>query len=98
MAMMEILLDNVRWIRRSGDLVVIGCLDDSGSMNSKPFMTESDYRAIPGIAFLSSKLNGMDADELIEALQPYVRQHRRNYFAKLRFWERRRVKNRTVAS
>ncbi len=96
-AMMEVPIDDVRWVRRSGELVVIGCLDDSGSVDAKPFMTleeyENGYRAIPGIAFLASRLQGMDADELIEALQPYVRQHRRDYFAKLRFWERWHAKD-----
>lgn len=91
-AMMEVPLNNVRWIKRSGDLVVIGCLDDSGSIDAKAFMGIADceisYRAIPGIALLASRLEGMSVDELIEALQPYVRQHRRDYFAKLRFWER----------
>lgn len=96
-AMMEVPIDDVRWVRRSGDLVVIGCLDDSSSMDAKPFMNLEEYkyfyRAIPGIAFLASGLQGMDANELIEMLQPYVRQHRRDYFAKLRFWERWHAKD-----
>ncbi len=79
-------LRDVRWVRRSGDLVVIGCLDDSNSANIDYIQTEKDYKAIPGIAFLASKLEDADANDLIAMLEPYIRQNRREYFTKLRFW------------
>lgn len=74
-------LQDVRWVRKAGDLVIIGCLDDSKSIID-PFSTGNVnfYRAIPGIAFLASKLEGMDPEELIALLEGCARQHRRNYF------------------
>ncbi len=79
-------LRDVRWVRRSGDLVVIGCLDDSYSMDTDYLIGEKGYKAIPGIAFLASKLEDADANDLIAMLEPYIRQNRREYFTKLRFW------------
>ncbi len=88
-AMMEVPIDDVRWVRQSGDLVIVGCLSGAKSFVSPIFSREvQHYKAVPAAAFLKTKLEGMDPDELVEALQPYVRQHRRDYFAKLRFWER----------
>lgn len=79
-------LYEIKWVRRKEDLVVIGCLEDSNSVNLQPIMLKKDFKAVPGIAFLVSELHGMDSASLIDLLEKYACQHRKEYFTKLRFW------------
>lgn len=56
------------------------------SLGSDYLIGEKGYKAIPGIAFLASKLEDADANDLIAMLEPYIRRNRREYFTKLRLW------------
>lgn len=73
--MLRVPLDWVRWVRRSGDLVVVGCLNGWSTLTS-PIMGPTDrnhYEPCPAAAFLASRLEGMDADELIGILKQYAK-------------------------
>ncbi len=67
-------LDEILWVRRIGNLVVVGLSDWFRSFNvgsSFTYMTSNG--AILGAAFLASKLEGMEPEELISFLEVYAK-------------------------
>lgn len=73
--MLRVPLDWVRWVRRSGDLVVVGCLNGWSTLTSAILgpTDRNHYEPCPAAAFLASRLEGMDADELIGILKQYAK-------------------------
>ncbi len=72
-------LQEVRWVRQVGDLVIVGCLFVPRALVS-PLNTRKDedhYKAVPAAAFLKSKLQGMDPDELVALLEEYAKSPKR---------------------
>ena len=66
----KIPLDEVRWVKQKGDLVVVGCFDGWNSLTNATMGSREDhYEACPAAAFLKSKLKGMAPDELIRLLK-----------------------------
>lgn len=73
-------LEEIRWVVQKGDLVVVGILDGSKSLTCATYFAEGDgihYKAVPAAAFLKSKLEGMDPDELIAILEEYAKKPKR---------------------
>lgn len=68
-------LQEVRWVRQVGDLVIVGCLYVSRALVSPLNMRkdEDHYKPVPAAAFFKSKLEGMDSDELIALLEEYAK-------------------------
>ncbi len=70
--------EDIRWVEKKGDLVIIGYLDGAKSLLN-PFFAgnEPHYKAVPAMAFHASKLEGMDSDELIAILEEYAKKPKR---------------------
>lgn len=67
-------LNSIYWIREIDDLVIIGFLNGAKSYVNPLFSNEiQHYKAVPAAAFLKSKLEGMDPDELIALLEEYAK-------------------------
>lgn len=70
--------EDIRWVEKKGDLVIIGYLDGDKSLLNPLFnSTRPHYKAVPAMVFHASKLEGMDPDELIAILEEYAKKPKR---------------------
>lgn len=72
-------LDEVRWVRRSGDLVVVGCFNGWSSVHSPVLSLQSGphYKPCLAAVFMASKVEGMDSNELMTFLSRCVKKRKR---------------------